>query len=216
VSDRRDDRGDRRADRDVERALRLAASLVDVLMATVADPARLRRGRGYARQGSVVALDVTAGAVRGEVQGSDPTPYRVEVRCGPAGAGARTPKDLVPDPHDVQFGCTCADWEAPCKHAVAVMAELSRRVAHDISLLATWRSRPGSTLAREAADEPPREDPVDDERRSALADFLGGTPGGDPRPATRPTALAAPAEHADEPWTVMLAAALRIVHAEPR
>jgi uncharacterized Zn finger protein len=208
---------DRRDDREVDRALRLAASLVDVLMATVADPGRLRRGRGYARQGAVVALDVTAGAVRGEVQGSDPTPYRVQVRCGPAGAGARTPKDLVPDPDDVSFECTCADWEAPCKHAVAVMAELSRRVAHDVSLLATWRSRPGSTLAREAADPPPVTTPVDDDRRAALRAFLGEpAPSGERRAGARPAPLAPPAEHVDEPWTVMLAAALRILHADHR
>jgi uncharacterized Zn finger protein len=43
------------------------------------DRGRLTRGRTYARQGQVVKLDVRAGAIDAQVQGSRPTPYRVSI-----------------------------------------------------------------------------------------------------------------------------------------
>ncbi len=43
-------------------------------------PARLTRGRTYARAGQVLDIEVQAGAVSARVQGSRPTPYR----CGSA------------------------------------------------------------------------------------------------------------------------------------
>lgn len=45
------------------------------------NPNRLSRGRTYARQGRVTALDVTAGEVRAFVRGSVSVPYRVKVTC---------------------------------------------------------------------------------------------------------------------------------------
>jgi uncharacterized Zn finger protein len=44
---------------------------------------RLKRGRGYARSGQVIELDVEAGVVIARVQGSRHTPYRVRIRCKP-------------------------------------------------------------------------------------------------------------------------------------
>lgn len=41
---------------------------------------RLQRGRGYARAGQVIELDVEPGVVLGKVQGSRYTPYRVRIR----------------------------------------------------------------------------------------------------------------------------------------
>lgn len=49
---------------------------------------RLPRGRSYVRNGSVIDLRVTAGAVRARVMGSDPTPYEITVTVKPL-AGAR-------------------------------------------------------------------------------------------------------------------------------
>ncbi|MFT3872205.1 MAG: SWIM zinc finger family protein [Nocardioides sp.] len=40
---------------------------------------RLQRGRNYARRGQVLNLDVDAGAVTADVQGSRPRPYRVRI-----------------------------------------------------------------------------------------------------------------------------------------
>ncbi|HEX2173399.1 MAG TPA: SWIM zinc finger family protein [Dehalococcoidia bacterium] len=43
------------------------------------DAGRLSRGRSYARSGQVVSLDVGPGGVQARVQGSRPTPYRVQI-----------------------------------------------------------------------------------------------------------------------------------------
>ncbi len=40
---------------------------------------RMQRGRTYARKGQVISLDVAAGKVTAQVQGSQPRPYRVRV-----------------------------------------------------------------------------------------------------------------------------------------
>ena len=45
----------------------------------VAGPARVARGRTYARAGQVLGLSVTAGRVTAQVQGSRPTPYATEL-----------------------------------------------------------------------------------------------------------------------------------------
>jgi hypothetical protein len=42
--------------------------------------ARMRRGRRYARQGQVMTLQVDAGLIAAQVQGTRPTPYLVSVR----------------------------------------------------------------------------------------------------------------------------------------
>ena len=44
---------------------------------------RLSRGRGYARSGQVVSIDVSLGEVRATVQGSRPEPYSVRVSLRP-------------------------------------------------------------------------------------------------------------------------------------
>src|SRR5947209_19536270 len=41
--------------------------------------ARLQRGRSYARGGQVLSIDVAAGKVTAQVQGSRPQPYHVRV-----------------------------------------------------------------------------------------------------------------------------------------
>ncbi|SRR6266487_1921228 len=44
---------------------------------------RLTRGRSYARQGQVLAIDIEAGAVKAKVQGSMPKPYKITIRLRP-------------------------------------------------------------------------------------------------------------------------------------
>jgi uncharacterized Zn finger protein len=44
---------------------------------------RLSRGRSYARLGQVISIDVDAGIVRSQVQGSQPKPYTVQIRLHP-------------------------------------------------------------------------------------------------------------------------------------
>jgi uncharacterized Zn finger protein len=47
------------------------------------DPARLGRGRSYARSGQVLNLDIRAGRVESKVQGSMPRPYKVRIEIKP-------------------------------------------------------------------------------------------------------------------------------------
>jgi uncharacterized Zn finger protein len=44
---------------------------------------RLTRGRSYARQGQVLAIDIEAGIVKAQVQGSMPKPYKITIRLRP-------------------------------------------------------------------------------------------------------------------------------------
>ncbi|MDO8671758.1 MAG: SWIM zinc finger family protein, partial [Dehalococcoidia bacterium] len=44
---------------------------------------RLSRGKSYARSGQVLPLSITPGLVAAKVQGSRPTPYKVEIRLNP-------------------------------------------------------------------------------------------------------------------------------------
>jgi len=48
---------------------------------------RLTRGRSYARQGQVVSIDIEPGIVKARVQGSQPRPYKVEIRLKPFSGG---------------------------------------------------------------------------------------------------------------------------------
>jgi uncharacterized Zn finger protein len=47
------------------------------------DSARLGRGRSYARSGQVLNIDITPGRVESRVQGSRPSPYKVEIKIKP-------------------------------------------------------------------------------------------------------------------------------------
>ena len=47
------------------------------------DPARLSRGRSYARSGQVLNLDIQAGRIDSRVQGSAPRPYKVKIEIKP-------------------------------------------------------------------------------------------------------------------------------------
>lgn len=47
------------------------------------DPGRLARGRSYARSGQVLNLDIKPGRVDSRVQGSRPSPYKVQIEIKP-------------------------------------------------------------------------------------------------------------------------------------
>jgi uncharacterized Zn finger protein len=51
------------------------------------DPARLSRGRSYARRGQVIEIQVKPGQVKSRVQGSRPTPYKVSIQLQPLSDG---------------------------------------------------------------------------------------------------------------------------------
>ncbi|MGQ0719529.1 MAG: SWIM zinc finger family protein [Pseudonocardiales bacterium] len=76
------------------------------------DPNRLSRGRGYARRGTVDALQITPGLVRADVQGSRARPYQVTVRVRELDAAEW---DRVLDAVAAELGHTAAlvDGELP-------------------------------------------------------------------------------------------------------
>ncbi len=52
-------------------------------LTALVDSARLSRGRSYARRGQVLNIDVVPGQVSARVQGSRPTPYKVQIKLKP-------------------------------------------------------------------------------------------------------------------------------------
>lgn len=52
-------------------------------MESIVDPARLQRGRSYARAGQVLSIDETRNGIQAKVQGSRPQPYDVTIKVTP-------------------------------------------------------------------------------------------------------------------------------------
>lgn len=119
---------------------RLPATMIKVLAAEMSDPSRLRRGKQYAKDGSVLDIVIDPGTVTCEIQGSRSTPYIAVV--------AVTPGDGMPLRRDVTFTCTCPDddnWDGyACKHVVATLFTLSDELLLEPELLDVWRNRPSS------------------------------------------------------------------------
>ncbi|MCF6475570.1 hypothetical protein FAF44_45555 [Nonomuraea sp. MG754425] len=156
---------------------------IDVLE-RVCDKGRLARGRAYARQGQVLSIDLSAGAVRAAVQGSRPAPYDVEIRieafdesrwAGLEEAIARQAVhrarllagEMPPEieevfaalgvdlfPRDLDMQCSCPDWGFPCKHLSAVLYLLAEAFDDDPFLVLAWRGRTREQLLGSLADVP--------------------------------------------------------------
>lgn len=74
------------------------------------------RAVNYRREGRIERVDRFADTVSADVQGSEPTPYEVEIDIRGAGS----------EPPDIDATCTCPyDWGGYCKHIIAVLLELS-------------------------------------------------------------------------------------------
>ncbi|WP_405654261.1 SWIM zinc finger family protein [Streptomyces sp. RK9] len=90
------------------------------------DPARLARGRAYAREGHVDTITVEPGRIRAYVHGSRPRPYRAELRM----------RTLTP-----------ADWDRLLDAAVADPAHLTALLTRDMpQALATTADHTGVPL----------------------------------------------------------------------
>ncbi|MDH6281496.1 SWIM zinc finger family protein [Prescottella agglutinans] len=139
-------------------------ALIDSLE-RVGDSGRLSRGRTYARGGQVIALDIAAGRVTGEVQGSQIAPFTAvltlgtldeehtaelveKIRSTPgtlaALAAGAVPQELAPmllpdGGRELDFDCTCPDPGWPCKHVAAVAYLLAERVDRDPITMLTVR-----------------------------------------------------------------------------
>ena len=141
---------------------RLPATMIKVLAAEMSDPTRLRRGKQYAKDGSVLDIVIDPGTVTCEIQGSRSTPYIAVV--------AVTPGDGMPLRRDVKYTCTCPDndnWDDyACKHVVATLFTLSDEFLLEPQLLDLWRGRPSDYEdrddSRDDADDADTDVDVDD------------------------------------------------------
>ena len=126
---------------------------------------RLPRGRTYARNGSVVHLEIQPGKISAKVSGSAlysveititslPDPHwkcvkgqcagqigsLVELLQGRLSKGVmdivtRRGEGLFPKPAEIQMKCSCPDWAGMCKHVAAVMYGVGARLDNKPELL---------------------------------------------------------------------------------
>jgi len=131
---------------------------------------RLPRGRSYVRNGSVVDLQIEAGAIHAYVSGSEL--YKVELKITPVAkakwksicgdcAGAidslvellqgrlssgvmericRQDQGLFPTPKEIHLNCSCPDWAGMCKHVAAVLYGVGARLDRQPELLFRLRA----------------------------------------------------------------------------
>jgi uncharacterized Zn finger protein len=126
---------------------------------------RLPRGRTYARNGSVVHLEIQPGRISARVSGSElysveitisslPDPHWkcVKSQCAGQigslvellqGRLSRSVMDVVtqrggglfPKPAEIKMKCSCPDWAGMCKHVAAVMYGVGARLDNKPELL---------------------------------------------------------------------------------
>jgi uncharacterized Zn finger protein len=131
---------------------------------------RLPRGRTYVRNGSVVDLQITAGAIEALVSGSElyevtlkVTPVAkqkwksictdcaggidslVELLQGRLSKGVmericRQSEGLFPSPKEIKLDCSCPDSAGMCKHIAAVLYGIGARFDHQPELLFRLRA----------------------------------------------------------------------------
>jgi len=137
---------------------------------------RLPRGRTYARNGSVIDLQIAAGKITALVSGSDiyevdiavtPLPKSrwqklcrdcagdidslVELLQGRFSDGVmeilcRPNTGLFPEPAHITMTCSCPDWATMCKHVAAVLYGVGARLDSEPALLFTLRQVDHSEL----------------------------------------------------------------------
>lgn len=130
---------------------------------------RLPRGRTYVRNGSVIDLQIAAGAITALVQGS--SLYTLTIKISPLDAKrwrafkercagrvtslldllqGRLSKEILADltahgtglfpaPVEIDLGCSCPDWADMCKHVAAVLYGVGARLDREPALFFTLR-----------------------------------------------------------------------------
>ncbi|WP_394280865.1 hypothetical protein [Corynebacterium sp.] len=138
------------------------------------DQGRVSRGRQYAANGNVIALNLRNGAIHGQVAGSQNEPFNVVMRLPYRGPEelteitdilARTPNGitlarrgtfedrvldllLAEDLRDIVFNCDCPDQAEACKHAVAMAEKAAARIDADPPALFQLRGLDLNSLER--------------------------------------------------------------------
>lgn len=130
---------------------------------------RLPRGRTYARNGSVIDLQIAAGRITALVQGSSLYEVAIGIRPLPADRWAETVRTatgqvlqlidllqgrlppallsaithrstgLFPAPGEIRLQCSCPDWATMCKHVAATLYGVGARLDAQPDLFFTLR-----------------------------------------------------------------------------
>ena len=164
---------------------------------------RLPRGRTYARNGSVVDLQLRPGAIEAHVAGS--SLYRVAITvtqikaqawkamCRDCAGGidsvvellrgrldkavmrrlCRQEDGLFPRPRQFRFACDCPDWATMCKHVAAALYGVGNRLDHRPELLFTLRGVDPDDLIGSAGADLARTGAAADGERILKEDDLG-------------------------------------------
>lgn len=142
---------------------------------------RLPRGRTYARNGSIVDLQIEPGRVTAIVCGSeiydteiaierlDRKLWKTLVRQCAGGIGsmvellqgrfsdevmqilARPKTGLFPSPRQIKLSCTCPDWAEMCKHVAATLYGVGARLDAEPEIFFTLRQVDQAELVSEAS-----------------------------------------------------------------
>jgi uncharacterized Zn finger protein len=146
---------------------------------------RLPRGRTYARNGSVVHLEIRQGKISAFVSGSElysveitiaslsrPHWQRIKSRCAGKIASlvellqarlstsvmevvTERGEGLFPKPAEIKMKCSCPDWAGMCKHVAAVMYGVGARLDDQPELLFLLREIDHLELIANALDTEP-------------------------------------------------------------
>lgn len=142
---------------------------------------RLPRGRSYARNGSVLHLDIRKGAIEALVSGS--ALYKIKIGIKPVAPGkwaalcrecaggigslmellagrlservmnvmTKPESGLFPAPAEIDLDCSCPDWADMCKHVAAVLYGVGARLDEKPELLFTLRHVDHNDLVTQAS-----------------------------------------------------------------
>lgn len=164
---------------------------------------RLPRGRTYARNGSVVDLQIAPGKIDAHVSGS--FMYRITITvtplakpaweklCGECAGGidslvellqgrfaagvmerlCRQQDGLFPTPKQIKLRCSCPDGAYLCKHVAAVLYGIGARLDHQPELLFTLRQVAATDLLTKAGTGLAKQVGAPSSDRTLAADEVG-------------------------------------------